>query len=84
MPKIWPTAVIRELLALAETAGESQATLDTAEEARLFRFAIYGFRKNQGLGEDLSVTLDGNIVIVRRRSVPTIALSTTIDAEVEQ
>ena len=82
MPKIWPTEVIRELLALAAATGESQATLASAEEARLFRFAIYTFRKVHGTGADLSITLDDNIVVVRKRTVPVITLSSEADTTV--
>ena len=82
MPKIWPTEVIRELLALASSGGESQATLASAEEARLFRFAIYTFRKVHDVGADLSITLDDNVVVVRRRPAHSITLSSEADAPV--
>lgn len=79
MPKIWPADTIRELLALANAKGESRATLSSAEEARLFRFAVYSFRKAHHAWPDLSVTLDDNVVIVRRRPTHVIDLSNEID-----
>lgn len=73
MPKLWPHATIRELLALAQVMGESSAELESEREAELFRYAIYGFRKtNPGVGDDIMVTLDGNYVVLTKRTTPTI------------
>ena len=75
MPKIWPLEVMRELLALAAATGESRAELATEEEAKLFRFAIYNFRKTNDLGADLSITTEANVVIVRKRLAPKITIA---------
>jgi hypothetical protein len=74
MPKIWPHDTIRELLALAEATGESSAELASEREAELFRFAIYSFRREQGIGHNLSVTLDGCRVVVTKRETPTVVI----------
>lgn len=74
MPKLWPYATIRELLALAEATGQSQATLASEREAELFRFAIYSFRKQYTLGQDLSISLDGNNVIITKRQTPSVMI----------
>jgi hypothetical protein len=77
--KIWPLDTIRELLALANTSGEARATLASAEEAELFRFAIYNFRRNHSLGLDMTVTIDDNAVVVTKR---TLAAVTIVQAKV--
>lgn len=75
MPKLWPHATIRELIALAQARGESSAELESEREAELFRYAIYGFRKtNPGIGDDIMVTLDGNRVVLTKRTVPNITI----------
>ena len=85
MSKIWPSSTIRELIALAVSVGESTATLDSAEEARLFRFAIYSFRRNNGVGEGLQVTLFENKVILTRQTCPSISItSPAVSNEEEQ
>ena len=71
---IWPHDVIRELLALADAKGESSATLENDRDAELFRYAIYTFRRNSGGWEDLSVTLEGNKVVVTKRTTPNITI----------
>lgn len=68
-------SAIRELLVLATMEGESKATLETEADARLFRFAVYSFRKAQDFGHDLSVTIEGNCVIVRKRQTPIVEIS---------
>ena len=70
MPKIWPHETIRELLALAEAMGEAQAELGSEREAELFRFAIYSFRRQAKIGQDLAVAVEGNKVTVAKRKVP--------------
>lgn len=74
MPKIWPHAVIREMLALADAKGESSAILESARDAELFRFAIYSFRRTTGIGEDMMVTLEDNKVIVTKRASPSVTI----------
>lgn len=74
MPKIWPHDMIRELLALAETQGESSAELESEREAELFRFAIYSFRRTNAVGEDVSVKLDGNRVVLTHKPAPSIRI----------
>lgn len=74
MPKVWPYATIRELLALADVSGESRAELASRREAELFRFAIYSFRRQHDIGQDLSVTLDGNNVIITKRTAPSVVI----------
>ena len=75
MSQTWPREKIRELLALADTTGSASAVLASAREAELFRFAIYSFRRNTGLGQDLSVTLEGNNVIVTKRQEHYVTIS---------
>lgn len=77
MSKIWPYDTIRELLALARVLGESTAELANEEDARNFRFAIYSFRRQNDEGNDLSITLDGNKVIVRPKQVPVVKILET-------
>lgn len=74
MPKVWPQATIRELLAIADATGESIATLGSEREAELFRFAIYSFRRMTGIGDNLSITLDRTKVVVTRRTTPTVTI----------
>jgi hypothetical protein len=74
LPKIWPHATIRELLARAGVYGESRATLGSAREAELFRFAIYSFRRQNNVGWHLSVTLDDNDVVVTKRVEPNVSI----------
>lgn len=74
MPRIWPHDVIRELLARAELCGSARATLASAREAKLFRFAIYSFRDANDIGQNLTVTINDKDVIVTKRELPTIAI----------
>lgn len=67
MSNIWPRDQIRELLALADASGSARAELISAEEAEKFRFAIYFFRRQHGIGQNLTITLDGNFVVVEKR-----------------
>ena len=69
MSSIWPHNTIRELLALADATGVSKAECDSPKEAEKFRFAIYYFRRQHGLGNDLSVTLDGSFVILEKKEL---------------
>lgn len=81
MSQTWPREKIRELLALADATGHSSAVLASAREAELFRFAIYSFRrKNADLGGDLSVTLEGNNVIIKKREEHYVAISQAASA----
>jgi hypothetical protein len=73
-PPIWEPATIRELLAIAATSAEARAVLATPEEAELFRFAIYNFRRTQGIGNDMTITLEGNAVVVRKRPEPSVTI----------
>ena len=70
----WPQDTIRELIALAQESGSSCATLTDASEAKLFRFAIYNFRRDQGIGFDLSITLDEEKVLLKRKELPEIKI----------
>ena len=66
MTKNWPRDAIRELLALADLEGESRAKLASEREASLFRFAIYGFRRSNNVGNDIVVTIEGTDVVLRK------------------
>lgn len=74
MPNLWPTATIRELLCTAEAIGEAKATLSSNRDAKLFRYAIYSFRKATAIGQNVSVTIDDRTVIVRKRDEPFVTL----------
>lgn len=69
MPKSWPHATIRELLAKAELVGSAKAMLDTWREAELFRFAIYSFRRSAQIGLGLSVTIEAEMIEGEERFV---------------
>lgn len=71
---VWSHATIRELLARAECEGVSRAELPTPRDAELFRFAIYSFRNKNSIGGGLTVTLDGNVVIVEKKEKPTVTI----------
>ena len=77
MSKSWPKDVIRELLALAKTEGYSKATLSTPDEAKLFRFAIYNFRRNEDFGREINVTLDDTAVVLSQREYPIVSIDKT-------
>jgi hypothetical protein len=79
----WPSDVIRELIAQAEASGESRATLSSVEEARLFRFAIYSFRRTNFVGQELTIAVDGVSVVLARRVLPVISIDTAAAAEEE-
>jgi len=70
-------STIRELIALAERVGLAKAALGSPEEARLFRFAIYSFRRANGVGQELSITLEDNEVVLRKRQCPSIEILST-------
>ena len=74
MNKVWPQATIRELLAIAEVKGISIAELSDEDEARLFRFAVYSFRRQHEIGQDLTITIDGNTVIVEKQAKPKVTI----------
>jgi hypothetical protein len=76
LSKIWPQDSIRELLARAEILGESSAELSSDRDAILFRFAIYSFRRNAHIGEDLSVTIEDKKVIVTKKVSPLVKILT--------
>lgn len=69
MSKIWPRDQIRELLALADATGSARAECASPEEAEKFRFAIYYFRRQTGIGLSLSITLDNNFVVVAQEEM---------------
>lgn len=79
--KIWPTELIRELLARAVADGEASASTTDVDSAKNFRFAIYNFRRDNATDadaaswQDLVITLDETNVIVRKRAEPQIALA---------
>lgn len=79
----WPPDVIRELIAQAEASGESRAVLGSADEARLFRFAIYSFRRANSVGQELTITVDEASVVLARRVLPVISIATAISSEEE-
>jgi hypothetical protein len=72
LPNVWPIATIRELLALASANGEARATVASGEDAELFRYAIYNFRRTHGGSEDISVTVDGTDVVLTKRQMPVV------------
>lgn len=74
MTKTWPKDQIRELIALANVSGSAKAKLSSPGEAKLFRFAIYNFRRRQGLGEDLVIDLTGDEVTLTKAEIPTITI----------
>jgi len=77
LSSVWPHDTIRELLALADATGVSKAECASPEEAEKFRFAIYYFRRQHGLGNDLSVTLDGSFVIIEKKEMREITILQT-------
>lgn len=74
MTKIWPQDTIRELLALAEARGESCALLEDSAAAESFRFAIYYFRRQNNIGQNLTVTIEDNKVVITRRETPQVKI----------
>lgn len=72
MPKSWDPSIIRELLARASLCGVARADLGSPDEASLFRFAIYNFRKTHHLGLDLRITLSDNSVLIEKQQIPAI------------
>lgn len=70
--RIWPHAMIRELIALAQTQGEARAQLPTRGDAERFRFAIYSFRRQNRLGQELSITIEDDTVVLTKREAPEI------------
>ena len=75
MPQVWPHATMRELLAQANATGEARATLASAREAELFRFAIYSYRRKHASEYcTLAITLDGNNVVATRREEPSVTI----------
>ena len=80
--KIWPHAMIRELLARADINGESRARLSSQREAERFRFAIYNFRRQRNLGSNLCITIeDDSVVVVTRREPPVVTILDTANDE---
>jgi hypothetical protein len=75
MSKIWPQDAIRELIALADRCGTSRAELSSERDAERFRFAIYSFRRQTNLGQDLSITVNGNTVVIAKRETPSIVIT---------
>jgi len=75
MSKIWPRDTIRELIALANSQGTSRAELSSERDAERFRFAIYSFRRQNNLGHDLSITVDGNAVVIAKRKTPSVVIT---------
>lgn len=74
MSKIWPQDIMRKLLTEAETEGHSQAKLASNEEAHLFRFALYYLRRQEKIGNNISITVDGHWVILTKKTTPKIEL----------
>jgi hypothetical protein len=64
---IWPHDKIRELLAIAEITGEAKAELNSYDDAESFRYAIYYFRKQNNLGNNLTITIEGNWVFLKKK-----------------
>lgn len=69
MSKVWPHDQIRELLALAELNGSARAELASPKEAEKFRFALYYFRRQQDIGQNLVITIEDSFVIVEKREM---------------
>ena len=78
MPSVWPIATIRELLALADANGSASAVVGSEEEAELFRYSIYGFRRRNDCHHDLTVTIEptaeGTSVVLRKRQAPIVTI----------
>jgi hypothetical protein len=74
MANIWPQETMRELLALAATSGRATASLTSADEARLFRYAIYNFRNNNQIHADLEITLDDNKIILTKKEPASVTI----------
>lgn len=81
MPNIplWPHHKIRELLARADAIGWASAELDSTKDAEAFRFAIYHFRRNNDIGQDLLITIDGATVCLTKRRVPEVTILQEIE-----
>ena len=75
MRKAWPKATIRELFTLADATGQAAATLTSEREAKLFRFAIYNFRRAEGIGNDIFVGLESSTVTLVKREMPSIVIA---------
>ena len=74
MSSIWPHNTIRELLALADATGVSKAECTSPEEAERFRFAIYYFRRQHGLGQGLSITIEDSFVIIEKKEMREVSI----------
>jgi arginine/ornithine N-succinyltransferase beta subunit len=72
--KVWRKADIQELIAIAETTGQSRAELPDDDAAKRFRFAIYSYRKRNACGEALAITLDGPAVLVTKTEYPSVTI----------
>jgi hypothetical protein len=57
---IWATDQIPTLLAEVERLGSVRLRLDSAREARLFRFAIYNYRRRTKQGSNISIQVVDN------------------------
>lgn len=57
-PFIWDEPIILDLIERAERGEISEARLGGAREAKLFRFAIYKYRRTNNRGKDLSILID--------------------------
>lgn len=80
---IWPHDKIRELIACAEAEGESYAELPNEELARQFRFAVYNFRRQNNAGQDLTITVVDNRVILRQTYAPQVTIPSLVEPFVE-
>jgi hypothetical protein len=74
LPQVWPHDKIRELLALADANGVSEAACASAEEAEKFRFAIYYFRRQHSIGLDLSITVKDSFVIIEKKELREVSI----------
>ena len=81
MPALWPQDTLREILAQAEVAHCARVECPTGRDAELLRFALYNFRKQHKIGLQLGITLDENVVVVEKRSAPTITILQPVTAE---
>lgn len=66
MPPSWPRNAIRELIALAQLVGQAEAELSSETDAKAFRFAIYYFRRKHKVGQELTVSIDKNKVVLKQ------------------
>lgn len=60
----WDQKFIIHLFEEAKARGHVSAQLDNAHKAKLFRFALYNYRKKSEKYKNLSITLEKNTVTI--------------------